>query len=173
MVISNGGLGRVLDNHGSWITMVLDWPGWRLGSFLGALGGPLGTPTPWDPLGTPWDPLGTPLGPPWPPWEPLMTPLGPLGNPLGRPWDPLGTAWDPVGASPHGDPEKSRNLHVRRRWRPSFVRTQLGFSSVWKPVSIREREARYISVTSRKVGTTPASPENNNRFAHHGIPTTS
>jgi hypothetical protein len=42
-----------------------------------------------------------------------------------------------------------------------------------KPVSIREREARYISVTSRKVGTTPASPENNNRFAHHGIPTTS
>ena len=42
-----------------------------------------------------------------------------------------------------------------------------------QPVSVREREARYISVTSRKVGKTPASPENNNRFAHHGIPTTS
>ena len=46
-------------------------------------------------------------------------------------------------------------------------------SSQNEPVSVREREARYISVPSRKVGTTPASPENNNRFAHHGIPTTS
>ena len=75
-------------------------------------------------------------------------------------------------AGSQNDPKIAPESVPKPRWKNDQKKRQKK-GPHQKPVSIREREARYISLTSRKVGTTPASPENNNRFAHHGIPTTS